>query len=791
MEHKKFKIQGIDCPDCALKVEKAVSKLEGVQKASFLLGSGELSVRSSDDVAPDIIETAVRRLGYDISELSGEGQLRTSVVSIPEMDCPNEFNPIEKKLKQLDGLIEAEPDYVARRLRVLHNPLKIHEEDITKTIALAGFESSIVEWRKALPPSPVRRRKLLLTIFSGSFFVLGLIFWALNIPQTYSTILYLAAMVSGGAYIARGAFYSVRNLSLDMNFLMTIAVIGAAIIGELTEGAATVFLFSLALMLESYSLDRARDAIRSLMDLAPAKAILKTPEGEKTVPVEEVKTGETVIVRPGDKIPVDGVVAAGTSEVDQSAITGESAPAFKEPGAQVFAGTLNRQGVLEVTASREVNDSTLSRIIALVEEAQAKKAGSHQFIDKFASVYTPIVIVLAACTWLLPWLVLELDAQEWLYRALVLLVISCPCALVISTPVTMVCGLGQAARSGVLIKGGIYLERMAKLDTVIFDKTGTLTTGRPKVSEVLPAGGNSPELVLQMAASVDARSEHHLGRAIVAEAVRRGVDFAPVEDFEAKPGLGATGFAAEKKWIVGKRRFFESLGVNIDEGVELLDRIESKGATGVLVGSEDGLAGVVAISDTVRPGARLALDRLRSYGIDEFVILTGDNEGAAKLVASELGISEYRANLLPEDKVSAVEEKAAAGKTTAMVGDGVNDAPALAASSLGIAMGTAGSDTALETADIALMADDLTKLTYAVRLGRKSSAIIRQNIMLAITLKLAFLVLAVAGLANLWMAVVADMGASLAVIFNGMRVLLLKHLPPGNVSQSERHKNGT
>ncbi len=725
------------------------------------------------------METAVRRLGYDITE-PGKAGRKSSIFRIDDMDCIEEFKPIHGKLDGVPGVIEVTPDYVARNLRVVHDSDTIDEESIREHIKQTGFEARLVRHGTASVASPVRRKKLILTVVSGILFGTGLLLWALGVESAYSVVCYAGSIVIGGAYIARGAYYSARNFSFDMNFLMTVAVIGAAVIGEWTEGAATVFLFSVALLLETFSLDRARDAIKSLMQLAPESATIRTSEGEKNVPVENVAVGDTVIVHPGDKVPLDGIVTSGTSEVDQSPITGESMPVLKESGAEVFAGSFNRQGVLQIEVTREVRDSTLSRIAELVEEAQAKRAASQSFIDRFASIYTPVVILLSVATCLVPWLLLGGEFQVWFYRALVILVISCPCALVISTPVTMVCALGQAARNGVLIKGGLYLETAAKLDTIVFDKTGTLTTGAPSVTGIAAFGSVTEKDLLKAAASAEANSEHHLGRAIVEEARRRNIEFEAAQDFAAVPGMGAVAVISGREWLVGSERMMKEKNVDFAEAREAAVKFESEGRTTVLVATDGAVVGTIAISDTIRTDAPLALQRLRSFGIGGFAMLTGDNEGAARAIASKLGIERWEAGLLPQDKVSAIEKMAASGGNIAMVGDGVNDAPALAASSLGVAMGAGGSDTALETADVALMADDLTKLTYAVRIGRRAVSIIGQNIALALSLKLAFLALALLGLANLWMAVLADMGASLVVVFNGMRALLLKHLPREN-----------
>jgi Cd2+/Zn2+-exporting ATPase len=540
------------------------------------------------------------------------------------------------------------------------------------------------------------------------------------------------------------------------------------------EAAATLFLFAVAELLESYSMDRARNAIKALMDLSPAEATVRRGGAELRVPVTDVAVGETVVVRPGEKLPVDGEVTGGRSSVNQAPITGESMPVDKEIGAEVFAGSLNGQGVLEIRSTKPASDTTLARIIHAVEEAQASRAPSQTFVDRFARVYTPLVVLAAVLIAVLPPLAGFGAWGTWVYRALAMLVVACPCALVISTPVTIVSGLAGAARAGILIKGGVHLEHAGAIDTVCFDKTGTLTEGRPAVTDVVALDGRSETEILQLAAGVERRSEHPLARAVIEHARAREITPLESTDFEALVGRGARARVGEHTTYVGNERLADELGVSLAQSAEVLERFEREGRTTVLVMTARKPLGVFAIADQVRPEAAAALRALHEAGIRRTIMLSGDNGGTARAVAAELGVDDYRAELLPEDKVRIVRELEARGNRVAFVGDGVNDAPALAAATVGVAMGAAGTDVALETADIALMADDLTKLAVAMRLSRRALQVIRQNVAFAIGIKAVFLVLAVSGWATLWMAVAADMGASLLVVLNGLRALRVR-----------------
>jgi Cd2+/Zn2+-exporting ATPase len=542
-------------------------------------------------------------------------------------------------------------------------------------------------------------------------------------------------------------------------------------LGQWTEAATVIFLFAFAQVLETRSMERARHAIRGLMDLAPSEALVRRQGTEQWVKVEDLKAGETIVVRPGERIPLDGHVVAGTSHVNQASITGEALPVEKDAGDEVYAGTINGTGALEVSVTRVGHDTTLGRIISLVEVAQAQRAPAQAFVERFARAYTPAVIALAAVIAVGPPIALGHPFTPWIYRALVMLVIACPCALVISTPVSIVSALAGAARRGVLVKGGLHLERAAAVSCIALDKTGTLTSGRPAVVEVVALDGARPEQILRIAAALEARSEHPIAGAIARHALHTGVAVPAATEFQALPGLGAQAVVDGQPVLIGSHRLLAARGLATPALDAELDRRGRLGQTAVFVALGGSAVGVIGLSDETRAGARDAIDELRRTGLTRVVMLTGDNVQTANAVAAECGVDDVLAELLPEDKMHAIEALRRTHGPVAMVGDGVNDAPALAAADLGIAMGAAGSDAALETADVALMADDLSNLAYLRRLGRATVRNVRANVAFALALKGLVLALGLLGLATLWMAVVADMGASLLVIANGLRLL--------------------
>jgi Cd2+/Zn2+-exporting ATPase len=556
-----------------------------------------------------------------------------------------------------------------------------------------------------------------------------------------------------------------------MNFLMSAAVIGAIFIGEWVEAGTVIVLFAVAQLLESFSLDRSRRAIKGLMDLSPQMATIIKDGLEKNIPVDDVEIGDIVLVKPGGRIPVDGKIVSGASSINQAPITGESLPVDKTTGDMVYAATINGEGALEIETGHVAGDSTLNRIIQLVEEAQAQRAPSQGFVDKFAAIYTPSVVGIASLLAFVPPLLFGGVWSDWIYRSLALLVIACPCALVISTPVTIVSALAGAARNGVLIKGGAYIENLHKIPAIAFDKTGTITKGIPAVREIIALNDADKDEVLTLAASLESRSEHPIAAAIIRYAEKSGLKVTAPSEFRSIPGRGAHGMLNGERIYLGNHALIEDLGVCDRTTEEKLSIIENESQSAVLVATKEKVLGIIAIADEIRPDSALAVSELKEQGIKFIAMLTGDNHRAARAVGDKVGIEEIYAELLPEQKVGAINTMKLNSGSVVMVGDGINDAPALASSTIGIAMGAAGSDITLETADIALMSDEPAKIPWAYRLSRKAYGIIIANIVLAIAIKAIFVILAVMGLATLWMAVFADMGVSLMVIINGMRAL--------------------
>ena len=693
-----------------------------------------------------------------------------STFKIEGMDCHEEVAILEKRLKRLTGLEALDADVIGQRLRIKYDAAKLSTGSIAEAVAQTGMRAWL-EHEEPAPATASATSRLRLLTLSGVAFALGLAAPFLGAPASTIWIPFIVSIALGGVFTGRRALASLRAGILDINVLMVIAVGGAMALRQWTEAASVVFLFALAQLLETRAMDRARGAIRALMDLAPAEAIVRRDGHQLRLPVDDVRVADTILVGPGEKLPLDGRVVAGDSYVNQAPVTGESLPVEKTAGDDVFAGTINGRGALDVVVTRLRRDSTLARIIHLVERAQTQRAPSQTFVDRFARIYTPVVLAIAVIVALAPPLFLGGSWSVWLYRSLVLLVISCPCALVISTPVSIVSALAAAARKGVLIKGGAHLERMASIRCIAFDKTGTLTHGRLHVVDVLPVNGAAPSEVLRLAASLEMRSEHPIGKAIVSYAASEGISPVSVDSFQAIPGRGAEAQLGDHRLVVGSHRLFEERGLCSPQMEAALDALTARGCGSVMVAAAGTAVGVIGVADQPRESARDAVDLLRQQGIQQVILLTGDQESAGRALAEALDLDGHRAALLPEDKVTAVEELRRRYGALAMIGDGVNDAPALAAADVGIAMGVAGTDAALETADVALMADELLKIPYALRLSRATTRNIRANIGFSIALKAAFLVLAVTGAATLWMAVAADMGASLIVIANALRLL--------------------
>jgi Zn2+/Cd2+-exporting ATPase len=624
-----------------------------------------------------------------------------------------------------------------------------------------------------------------LVAISGACVGAGILGEVLGWPEAITIALFLTAILAGAVEIVPAGLRGViQERSLDINFLVTIAVAGAMLLGQWGEGATVVFLFSLGELLEDVTLERTRRSIQALMAMAPETAQVRATGGaERTMPVEQVPVGSTVIVRPGDRIPLDGVVSLGESSVDQAPITGESVPVDRLPGDTVYAGTINGAGYLEVRTTKPFAENTLARIIHLVETAQSEKAPSQRFVERFARVYTPAVVLGAVLVTIVPTLVFDQPLIPWFNRALVLLLVACPCALVVSTPVTVVAAIGNASRNGVLIKGGAYLERAGTLRAVAFDKTGTLTRGVPEIQRVVPLNGKSPEDILTLAAAVEQLSAHPLAEAIVRAARRAGVRRLPAaQGFRSTVGSGVQALVDGQEVLIGRPKWMDAHGVAWHGARSVLEELAGLGQTPIVVaaGPYRGpmqAVGIIAVADEVRPTAKATVEALRRGGVDRIVMLTGDNAATAHAIAAQVGIlpQDVKAELLPEGKLEAIQQLVRQHRQVAMVGDGVNDAPALAAATVGIAMGAGGSDTALETADVALVADDLTRLPWVLNLSRRAARTIQVNVAFALTTKFIVLALAAAGIANLWLAIAADTGASIAVILNGMR--LAGHLP--------------
>ena len=694
-----------------------------------------------------------------------------STFKVEGMDCREEVALIERRFKHLSGVEDFSADVIGQRLLVKYDAAKLSASAIAGAVADAGMRAWLEHEQPIVVSSASERRRRLLIGVSGTALAAGLGLEWLGGTPWIARVAYGAAIAAGVPLTFNRAWQAARSRQLDINGLMLIAAGGAIVLGQWSEAAAVVFLFGVAQMLEARTIERARNAVRALLDLTPADALVRDETGEHRVEVEAIAPGTVIVVKPGEKIPLDGEVIAGGSAVNQAPVTGESLPVEKTPGDEVFAGTINGRGALNVRVTRVGRDTTLARITHLVEVAQAERAPSQTLVDRFARVYTPIVLALAVMVAVVPPLALGAAWSTWMYRGLVLLVVSCPCALVISTPVSIVAALAAAARKGVLVKGGAHLERAAGVRCIAFDKTGTLTRGTPSVVDVTALNGLSAHAIVALAAAVERRSEHPIGQAIVQYADASGILAVSGGDVQALAGRGAEGQVAGAHVLIGNHRLFEERHLCSPALHRRLDELAATGRTPVLVARDGKAVGVIAVADRPRETGRDALDLLRRLGIERVVLLTGDGDGPARAIAAELGVDEFRAGLLPEDKVRAVDELRRRYGPVAMVGDGVNDAPALASADLGIAMGAAGSDAALETADLALMSDELLKIPYALRLSRATLRNIRANLAISLVMKAAFVALAVAGAATLWMAIVADTGASIVVIANALRLL--------------------
>ncbi len=767
-----FQVDGITCMDCAQKFEKAVGELPGIVEASLNTMTGKLTVEGDANLK------AIQELGKDedytvtVAARAGSSEVAGfQVDGITCLDCAQKF---EKAVGEMPGVIKASLNTMTGKLTV------------EGRVDLAGIRQLGLEENYTIRPEAERVAQtgpqsvertdwdLRRAILSGLALVVGYGLEKFGVSAAVYIPIYVAAVVLGGWSNFRKAARALPRGNFNMSVLMSVAVVGAMVIGQYEEGASVAFLFAISEMLEGWTMEKARRSIRDLMDIAPKVARVRRGGDEIDIPVEEIIVGDIMIILPGEKIAMDGIIVKGESAINQAAITGESMPVEKGPGADVFAGTLNTHGALEVEVTKRVRDATISKIIHMVEAASGNRAPSQAFVEKFAAIYTPIIMVLAAGIVFIPPLFFGLEWAPWIYRGLALMVVACPCALVVSTPVAIVSAISVAAKNGVLIKGGIYLEAAGTLSAIAFDKTGTLTKGEAAVTDIVSLNEISEEALLKVAASLEVRSEHPIATAIVKTAKGRKIEIVPAEDFNAIAGRGAQGIVNGETVYIGNPRLFAELAVSMDSVAEYVDRLQSEGKTVMLVGTKGKFLGIIAVADEVRETSAKTIAALKQAGIVHTIMLTGDNAATAAAIAAKVGIDEFRAELLPQNKVTAIQELVGKYGKVAMVGDGVNDAPALALATVGVAMGGAGTDTALETAGIALMADDLRMLPFTIRLSRRAFVIIRQNITFSLAIKLIAVLAVFPGWLTLWLAILADMGATVLVTLNSLRLLRIK-----------------
>jgi Cd2+/Zn2+-exporting ATPase len=700
------------------------------------------------------------------------------------LDCAEEVSLIRKRLDREPGIVDLSFDVVRGKMRVAYDATGIDPSRIRKAVSETGLKCELWTDKSEARGFLEAHGKTLLAAVSGLSLLAAMIVQGLTTGDLVTALLAhehaghrvsisvialcLIAILTGSFFVLPKAAYSFRRLQPDMNALVTVSLLGAMYLGEWIEGATLAFLFALAALLETFSLARARKAVTALMEYAPGEASVVHGNHEHRVPIAQVKVGATVRVRPGERVPCDGEVVAGNSEVNQALITGESIPVWKTSGDKVFAGTMNGDGTLDVRITHPASDTTLARIIRMVEGVQHRRAPSEQFVEKFSRYYTPAMMLLALMVATFPPIALGRNWGDWFYQGMVILLISCPCALVISTPVSIVAALASSARRGVLVKGGAFLEEAARVKVVAFDKTGVLTRGEPAVKTLTPLNGYTDEQVLARLAALEALSGHPLARAVLRYAEERGVRPLEVADFYSYQGKGAEGVVAGEKFWAGSLRMMAEKGLDVEAVRRRLPREES---SVVVFGTDREAWALVALEDPIRKDAIEAVHGLRSVGIEKVIMLTGDNRATAEAVGAHVGVDEVRAELLPADKSGTVGELKAKHGKVAMVGDGVNDAQAMAVSSLGIALATSGMDVVMETADVVLMSGHLNRLPFLIRHAQRTVGVIQQNVGIALALKAVFLVLAFFGVATLWMAVAADMGATLLVTFNGLRLL--------------------
>ncbi|MFZ5889231.1 MAG: heavy metal translocating P-type ATPase [Chloroflexota bacterium] len=697
---------------------------------------------------------------------------------VANLDCEHDAAAIERGLQGFPGIAELKIYPKSAKVAITYDPASTKPEAVKEKLESLGFPPQ-KGMEMAEQPKPWRNPKVLTSVASGVFLLIGWLLGLAGVPAIFSTVVYIAAILIGGYYFGCEAIEElIFEREIGIELLMSTAAVVATIMGLAGEGAMLVFLYSISEAAEGYTEEKTRAAIKALMDLAPKVALVRRGGVEREIPVQELEVGDVFIVKPGEAMATDGEILVGASSVNQAPVTGESVPVEKQPGDPVFAGSINGEGALEVRATKTFADNTISRIIHMVEEAQEKKGKSQRFIERFGARYSPAVLAIGILIAIVPPLFFSADWVTWITRATVFIVAAAPCALVISIPITLVASLGTGARQGVLIKGGVYVEELAKVKVVALDKTGTLTRGEPEVTDVVllrqdaDRMASSQQELLALAAGIERRSGHPLAQAIVRYAEDQGIQPSELADFRSLTGAGASARLDGRTIYVGSPDMFHSrFNVALDSVWEDINQLQSQGKTVVVLGDEEAPWGLIAIRDNIRPNAAKAIDAIHTAGVEKVVMLTGDNERTAQAIARELGIDEIYADLKPEDKVTKVRELAECYGHVAMVGDGVNDAPALAEATVGIAMGAAGTDVALETADVALMADDLEKLAYALKLAKRNQSVVNQNLALSAIVIGALVIGAIAGVFSLPIAVLGHEISEFIVIGSGLRML--------------------
>jgi len=759
-----------ECDQCVSRLVGQLSQRKGVGQVHVVQedGQGKLCIHyDSRLVSLSQVQRWAEQAGAQVSD-----RYRHEAIRITDMDCGDCALSIEHIVGREDGVLDVSVNYAAEKMWVEYDTTILDREAIIKRVESLGYTAEEVEAPKGWLQ---QNRELALSVACGTFLATGFLGETLfGLSQPVVIGFYVLAYVAGGYDVARHGLRAALNLRFDIDFLMVVAAVGAALLGNWAEGALLLFLFSLGHALEHYAMDRARHAIEALGEITPKTARVVREGQDVELPVEALLRGDVVIVRPGERIPVDGKLLEGRSAVDQSPITGESVPVERGRGDEVFAGSVNGESALEVEVTKLARDSTMARVIQMVEEAQAQKSPTQEFAHRFTRIFVPSVLLGVVLVITVPPLVGWLPWRESLLRGITMLVAASPCALAIATPSAVLAGVAQGARSGVLIKGGVHLENLGALDAIALDKTGTITRGRPEVTNVIPFNEAEENELLRVAASVESRSEHPLAQAILRRAEAMGLgDLAQAEGLQSLTGRGVMANLNGGVVRIGNLKLFETGdGRSIpEELVAQVELLEEQGKTTMLVQVEDRFLGILGLADEPRGTARATLEQLRSLGIKALIMLTGDNERVATSISEQVGLTEYRANLLPEEKVAAIKVLLDRYGRVAMVGDGVNDAPALATSTVGIAMGASGTDVALETADVALMADDLSRLPFAVGLSRQARRIIRQNLIISLGVILLLIPAALLGMASIGPAIILHEGSTLMVVANALRLL--------------------